>query len=289
MTSSPKTQPTPEPGSLPSNDAFRPHPMNVCVLGHRGMLGTAVARFLKESGHRVQTIANRFSSCAADEFIDAVQAGTPDWCVNCIGIAPRQELKLELLTDTNSELPAALSRELPTECGLIHASTDGVFRPDRADRRCDEPTDATDNYGLSKRRAEDALSRPNDFIIRSSLVGIDPPGRPDNLLSWFLGASGDDVSGFANQMWNGITTLQWARFAAELIERRASPPGRILQPAVLPPVSKFDLLNLFGEVWEHPRAVNAAEAPASVTRTLKPNIETPPLREQLLRLKSWTY
>ena len=131
--------------------------------------------------------------------------------------------------ETNGELPAALSRSLPESCGLIHPSTDGVFSASGAHRAFDETPDASDAYGKSKQRAESALSRPNDMVIRCSIIGLDPPGKSRSLLSWFLNAEGA-IEGYSNQMWNGITSLQWARIADGIIDGRRLESPRPIQP-----------------------------------------------------------
>lgn len=264
-----------------------PPSIKVVVLGHRGMLGRTVAKFLSESGREVLTVPGRCSPKSPDPFVEEVVSLNADWCVNGIGLAPRGGVSADDLMAINGELPAALSRALPATCGLIHPSTDGVFAPDRANRAFDEAPDATDDYGRSKRRAELALARDNDFTIRCSIIGPDAPGQTRNLLSWFLNAKGA-VNGFSNHMWNGITSLQWARIADDIIEGGRISSPRPIQPAAEPALSKRDLLRLIAEIWERPTAVNSIEAPAVVARTLAPNIETPQLAEQLRDLRIWT-
>lgn len=260
--------------------------MKVTVLGHRGMLGHTVARCLEESGRDVLTVSGRFSPESPALFLDEVVSMDPDWCVNCIGLAPRGGVSADELMAINGELPAALSRALPNTCGMIHPSTDGVFSPDGANRAFDEAPDATDDYGKSKRRAELALNRDNDFVIRCSIIGPDAPGQTRNLLSWFLNAEGA-VDGFANHMWNGITSLEWARIANDIIDGGHVTSSRPIQPATQPATSKRDLLRLIADVWELPKVVNSIESPAAVARTLVPNIETPQLATQLRELKKW--
>jgi dTDP-4-dehydrorhamnose reductase len=261
--------------------------MKVCVLGHRGMLGHTVARFLAESGRDILTVSNRYSPEAPEPFLDEVVSLNPDWCVNAIGLAPRGDVSAESLMAINGDLPAALSSALPTSCGLIHPSTDGVFSPQGVNRSFDEIPDATDDYGVSKQQAEAALNRENDFVIRCSIIGPDPPGPPRNLLSWFLNAEGS-VDGYSNHLWNGITTLQSARLASDILAGRHATSPRPLQPASQPAISKCDLLRLIAEIWGSSTVVNSVEASTVIARTLAPNIETPPLSQQLRELRDWS-
>jgi dTDP-4-dehydrorhamnose reductase len=262
--------------------------MKVCVLGHRGMLGHTVAEFLVESGREVVTIPGRFSAEFPARFTDEIAALKPDWCINCIGIAPRGNVSIDELSGINRELPSALSRTLPKTCGLIHPSTDGVFSPHGSDRSFDEDPDATDDYGNSKRQVETASIRENDFVIRCSIIGLDLPGKSRNLLSWFLKTEGQ-VDGYSNHMWNGITALQWARIANDILSDRHNASPRPLQPATQPAISKEALLNLIAEIWNRPTIVHSVKAPTDISRTLAPNIETPQLSRQLIELKEWSH
>ena len=260
--------------------------MKILVLGHEGMLGGAVARQFRDSGFDVLTTPQRYSLKSEKEYMDSLTSLGPDCCVNCIGATPRNGVSEERLTEVNGALPAALSFGLPNNCSLIHASTDGVFRPDKPVRVFDEQPDATDAYGRSKPQAESALTRPNDHIIRCSVVGPESRAPARNLLSWFL-SSTESIGGYTNHAWNGITTLQWARFAVDIARDGSLVPGRILQPAT-EPISKHEVVRMFNDIWEHRREVNAVEAPDTIVRTLQPNAHTPSLRDQLIELKSWS-
>ena len=91
----------------------------------------------------------------------------------------------------------------------MHASSDGVFRPDVGDRNAVEPGDATDDYGASKCAGERAVLDAGGLVIRCSIVGPEVL-EPQSLLGWLLRQEGE-IRGFTNHLWNGITTLEWAR------------------------------------------------------------------------------
>ena len=262
--------------------------IRVCVLGHRGMLGHVVTRFLREAGCHVVTIENRFGVGSADEggeWLDAVVGAAADWYVNCIGVRPGGGVSERQLDRVNHQLPSLCSRYLPEGSGFIHASSDGVFSPLSGPCAWDRPRDAVDPYGRSKTRAEMSLGRDNDFIIRCSIVG---PERSTSrsLLAWLAQQSGP-VDGFTNQSWNGITTLAWAKICSEIIQGNQLGEGRILQPASTPTVSKGELLALLTEIWGLSTAVNLVEGAVEVTRFLLPNLPSVPLRDQLAELRLW--
>ena len=129
------------------------------------------------------------------------------------------------------------------------------------------------------------MSGPNRWIIRTSIVGPELKPKP-YLLQWFLSQKGS-VQGYVNQSWNGITSLEWARWCYRLIRQEVNLPDRILQPGIQPPLSKYELLKLVADIWNHPAAVQRVAAPAVIGRTLVPNVPSLPLVEQLRELKDW--
>jgi dTDP-4-dehydrorhamnose reductase len=125
----------------------------------------------------------------------------------------------------------------------------------------------------------------NHYIIRCSILGIEL-GTTYSLLSWFL-AQKESVNGYVNHYWNGITTLQWAKVCNEIIHKNTNTNYHLFQPGILPPLTKHELLIMFGQIWEHNLDIKAIVAETPVVRTLVPNIDTPSLIEQLRELKVW--
>ncbi|MDA7633679.1 sugar nucleotide-binding protein [bacterium] len=258
----------------------------VCVLGHRGMLGHVVARFLEESGFEVLTLSERYCDGPhADRFVDSINDLEVDWCVNCIGVRAGDEISDDCVDRINHQLPALCSSRLRTDCGLIHASSDGVFSPSAGPCDWDRTPDAEDVYGISKRRAERALTRENDLIIRCSIIGPEL-GLPRSLFGWLANQKGS-VDGYSNHCWNGITSLQWAKECVELIRFQRAKGRRIVQPASNPVVTKGELLGQLCEKWAYSLEVCLIKGPVSVTRHLVSNTKARPLATLLAELKAW--
>ena len=236
--------------------------MRVLVLGQRGMLGHVVARYLAEVGHEV------IPGTRYDGMLDL---GDAEAVVNCAGVV-RGTAGLFL---ANALLPLHLATQGRL---LVHPSTDCVFDGARGWYRVDEQPNATDDYGLSKRLGEGCLAFPRVVVLRTSIVG---PGG--GLLGWFLSQSGP-IDGWTDHVWNGITTLAWARLAAAALVGDI-PPG-LHQPTTAETITKYDLLRLFGEVFDHPIEVRPVSA-GFCDRTLVPTIAMPPIRDQLTELRDW--
>ena len=255
----------------------------VCVLGHRGMLGHVVARYLKEQGCDVATISTRFQVGYENEFMDAIIQCEPEWVINCIGQS--KPSSIERLNEVNFHLPDTCAKFLPSSVRLIHASSDAVFVPSKPGRMAMDMPDAEDAYGLSKRNAESALNSDRCFIIRCSIIG---PELATNryLLSWFLSEC-NTVSGYTDHWWNGITTLEWASLCFQAIAGADQASWPVLQPGIWPPMTKYELLQVISEVWARRVSIRPVESFQPVLRTLIPNLESPPLVAQLRRLKHW--
>jgi dTDP-4-dehydrorhamnose reductase len=183
----------------------------------------------------------------------------------------------------NALLPVHLSSLLGGRL-LIHASTDCVFDGRRGRYRADEPTNATDAYGLSKRVGEACVAEPNVVILRTSIVGP-PAGAGRGLLGWFLRQEGP-VEGWTDHRWNGITTLAWAELAARTVEGTGLGPG-LHQPTAPDEVTKEELLQMFGSVFGHRIDIKQVTTAQACDRTLVPTVAMPPLRDQLIALRAW--
>jgi|JFJP01.1.fsa_nt_gi dTDP-4-dehydrorhamnose reductase len=259
--------------------------MRVCVLGHRGMLGHVVARYLISQGCKVVTISERFIPSCPNSFLDEIKKNQPDWCVNCIFLPPKKAHSPQELFEINAFLPELLATQLPPSIAIIQPSTDGVFTPLLPNRLATDTPDASDDYGLSKCHAESVMKGHNHYIIRCSILGIEL-GTTYSLLSWFL-AQKESVNGYVNHYWNGITTLQWAKVCSQIIYKNNTTNYQLFQPGILPTLTKYELLIMFSQIWDHNLDIKAILAETPVVRTLVPNIDTPSLIEQLRELKVW--
>lgn len=259
--------------------------MKVFVLGHRGMLGHVVARFLSEQGMQVMNSEHRYKGGPADPLIEAVKNSGANWVINATGIYSSNECDRAEMRLVNSQLPAHLKCSLRLEQRMIHASTDGVFSGKEGNYAIDDPRDATDDYGFSKILGE-AIAEPDKAIVlRTSIIG--PGGsRGGGLINWLLKQSGR-VNGFTNHYWNGITTLEWSKVCHELIAGALPQTHSILQPTCAEPVSKLQVIESILDVWKVPVEVCPAEAPHGVNRTLVPQPKRGPLLEQLREMKAW--
>lgn len=257
--------------------------MTVLVLGHTGMLGHVLARYLRERGYRVRTTDARYHGGPDDPLIAEVRHGGDDWVVNATG-AFGGGAGVDQLTLINTMLPIHLVSALTPAQRLVHASTDAVFSGRTGWYAADAPRDAQDAYGFSKMLGEVAAAPGRAYAVRTSIIG--PAGASGGgLLQWVLQQRGS-CRGFTNQFWNGITTLEWAKVCGEVMTGKHG-TGGVVQVGTAERSSKLEVVRAIAEAFQHDLQVLPAEAPVAVDRTLRPDSVRPPLRDQLLELRSW--
>jgi dTDP-4-dehydrorhamnose reductase len=231
----------------------------VFVLGHRGMLGHMVTRFLQAQGCEVMTCPFRYAGLPQDPLLTAVRESGCGWVINAIGLIKQKSSNEGHLFLLNSILPIHLMQELGPNQRLIHASTDCVFSGGRGWYAANDFKDAEDVYGLSKALGEQVVLHPRALVMRVSIIGPEL-GSGIGLLGWFLQQHGM-IHGYTNHFWNGITTLEWAKAACEVIQGHAPRNHGLVQLGVSEPVSKHELLLLFKEIWSQNVTIEPAAPP----------------------------
>jgi len=232
----------------------------ILILGHTGMLGHMVLKYLGDKGKCVTT-SHRFPS---QEFKDFVSQFDGDYIINCIGSIPQRTNQF----DINYELPKWLSEN--ANCRVIHPGTD-----------CEMDNDP---YGTSKKKASDyiKLNSKNTKIIKTSIIGPEL-NSSKSLLNWFLNSTGE-VKGYKNAMWSGITTLEWAKICLEIIYLWDDfEIENVVQGTCL---SKYDLLCLIKDIYKKDIVVIPYENPP-INKCLAGTILTNHIEHQLLELKKF--
>ena len=236
---------------------------NVLILGCNGMLGNMVRRVLskdKQIKVRCTYRKEKYNSFKLDinngladlNKIFEDQQGF-DYVINCIGILNNninknnpQSVKEAILV--NSIFPNNLATLADNyKAKVIHISTDGVFSKD--DKLCFESSlrNCPDIYGKTKSLGE--VISPNFINLRCSIIGPNSHLQK-GLLEWFLSQPKKaGVNGYTDQMWNGVTTLQFANLCRILIVnnnfdvvRNEAPTHHFCPNEV---VTKYKLLQLF--------------------------------------------
>jgi len=270
--------------------------VKVAILGSTGMLGNAVgAHFMaQEKYDTVLTYRNREISYGANKIW--FDAGTTrlldlprvDYIINCIGV-----IKPFIEKDRGKSiyLNAVFPYELASHCKkhdirLIHITTDCVFSGTKGAYIETDDHDCVDFYGKTK-----SLGEPSDecMVLRTSIVG-EEIHKDASLISWVKSMRGREISGFVNHQWNGVTTKQYAKICARIIDESLYREG--LFHIGSESVSKYELVSAISDRFELDTLVNPVEAPNAIDRTLSSNEDLsllimndlPTIREQIFDL-----
>lgn len=266
-------------------------PVRVLVLGAGGMLGSMVAAALGAREELDVVATRRDGERAFDAGRDDVAAlldeVEPAWVVNAIGILssridPADEASVQRAHDVNAHFPLRLAAAAAARgARVVHPATDGVFSGRQGPYDEAAPHDAADVYGRSKSAGE----APGEHVVnlRCSIVGPEPGGvaggraalapaagaPPRSLLEWLLAQPrGARVPGYADQRWNGITTLHFARLCAAIVLATQPPSGTVhVVPADA--VTKAELLALLARAYgRDDLTIVPGASPAPADRTL---------------------
>lgn len=260
----------------------------VTILGGTGMLGAMLVRVLAAElpQWRVRATAragvepepitgvewSTFDAESDDEAQWAAVLRDTRWLINAVGV-----IKPYIHDDNAAETARAVrvnalfphrlaERTAGGGTGVIQIATDCVYSGARGGYGETDGHDALDVYGKSKSLGE--VPAPHFLHLRCSIIGPER-SRHLSLLDWFRGQpAGIGLNGFANHLWNGVTTLHFARVCAGLLQTAEPVMGRRhLLPADR--VSKDELLRIFAREFSRPDLrVTTANAAVAVDRTL---------------------
>ena len=232
----------------------------ILVIGSTGMLGSAVTHYLTSTQNTlIESNTSGISlisknSCikfdiatnSAEDFIGSISMPI-DYIINCSGVIKHKIYEQDLASLDNAR---RINTDFPKELALsgikksiriIQIATDCVYSG--SDGPYDENSlhDALDVYGVTKSEGE-YLSN-NMMILRCSVIGREVNSHVE-FMDWILGQStGAKLNGFSNHLWNGITTLHFAKIVLGIISANSFRSGK---HHVLPSdsASKFQMIDM---------------------------------------------
>ncbi len=247
----------------------------ILVLGASGMLGHTLLRYLQQRS--IPCIGTVRSESARSHLPSALQAKTqvvgnlmddrvlaslftstcPSVVINCVGVVKQVAEAHDPLAilPANALLPHRLARQCAASgARLIHIGTDCVFTGAQGMYSENDPPDARDLYGLSKALGE--VSETHALTLRTSIIGPEIGNMPHGLLCWFLSQQGT-VRGFSRAIFSGLPTVELARLIVEFVLPRPRLHG--IYHVAAEPINKFELLELFAQIYNSPIAIHRDE------------------------------
>jgi len=233
---------------------------SILVIGSTGMLGSAVTKYLTSSHHEViesNTSGNPLvlsNSCvkfdisrnSAEDLLKLVP-GEIDYMINCSGVIKHKIIdnNLKSIADAkriNSDFPAELAiAGNAKSIRIIQIATDCVYSGSFGLNNEESAHDATDIYGVTKSKGE--VTMDNVMILRCSVIGKEFNSHIE-FMDWIIyQPKNAKLSGFSNHLWNGITTLHFAKIVLGVISANSFKPGK---HHVLPSdsASKFEMIKM---------------------------------------------
>jgi dTDP-4-dehydrorhamnose reductase len=239
--------------------------MKILILGHNGMLGHMVKKYLTKFDNNILTTELRWPN---DNFKDFIKSFNGDFIINCIGAIHQRKNSF----DVNWELPIFL--DFYSSAKIIHPGTD-----------CEIDTD---NYGVSKKIAKDFILK-NGKRTKSITTSIIGPELNTNssLMNWFLNQKpNSEICCYNQYFWNGNTTLTWSQWCYKIINNWNS--YDIDTTLVSETISKKEILDSLNEVFNKKIIINNCNT-IIANKCLHGNIKTKHIHEQILELKTFYY
>lgn len=269
----------------------------ILLFGATGMAGHVVYYYLRETGeyditnvvYRTKLTEDSIVVDVTDRDVVArvIDAVRPEIIINCIGVligGSKEHPDNAILI--NAYFPHLL-KKLSDNVGakLIHISTDCVFSGKKGNYTENDFRDADDVYGRSKALGE--IVNDKDLTIRTSIIGPELKQNGEGLFHWFMHQRGL-INGYKMAIWGGVTTLELAKAIEQAILQKKT---GLIQLSNGIGISKYDLLNLFKELWGRndleifPYDANGINK--SIAKSELFNYEVPDYRQMLVLQKEW--
>ncbi|MGC4375448.1 SDR family oxidoreductase [Fictibacillus sp. Mic-4] len=270
--------------------------MKLLLLGGGGMAGHVIAGYLKKhtdddiyvtSRDKKQHNHIHLDATDFNELKEIITNIQPDFVINCIGVLNEfAAIRKREAIILNSLLPHELVRLLDSYGGkLIHISTDCVFSGSKGNYPESSEPDGITVYARTKALGE--VKEGSHLTIRTSIIG---PELKDGigLFHWFMNQKGE-IRGFTKVYWNGVTTLELAKFITYAFKQELTGLYHLTAPEK---VSKYELLKIIQDVFQKEDVVIKPHSELFLDRTLLNtrediNYKVPSYKKMLQELKAW--
>lgn len=263
----------------------------IAILGVGGMLGSMVLDVFAKSGNYkiIATVRNlreatKFKKYENVRFqvldvefadLDMLKKALKgaQWIINCIGIIKPyihddNAVEVERAVRINTLFPHTLAKSAKEiNASVIQIATDCVYSGNRGDYLEDDLHDPLDVYGKTKSLGE--VYYDNFYNLRCSIIGPEISGH-FSLLDWFLTQPKNaKLSGYKNHLWNGVTTLHFAKVCQGVIEKKVT-FDHLQHFVPADKISKADMLKVFAKEFNRlDIKITPVDTPIAVERTLE--------------------
>ena len=227
----------------------------ILILGSDGMLGQEFSFlaltnpnnffFTTRSGRDIFGNSCFKFDCETDNLDFLLSSVKPEYVINCIGLVKQKidEISAETFQkaiEVNAFFPKILG-QLANKYNykVIQIATDCVFNGEDGNYIESDLHTANDIYGITKSLGE--VVSPHFLNLRVSIIGKAIKSK-HSILNWLLIQKQNSlIKGYSNHIWNGITSLAFAKICIGIIKNDSFRSG-IFHIVPGDKLSKYDLL-----------------------------------------------
>ena len=256
--------------------------MNIYIFGANGMLGNYVKNYFNIINNKQFNIIpftrNEYN---LDDLriLDNLKFNKDDIIINCVGAIPQRTNDFYKI---NTVFPILLSHICDKyQAKMIHITTDYVFSGKDGNYNELSNHDSDSDYGKSKSLSELC----NATIIRASIIGEELYNKK-SLLEWVKNNRGNEINGYINHYWNGVTCLELSKIIYKIIEKQLFWLGvrNVFSPRN---ISKYELVCIINNIYSCNIKINKfkTESFDKTLTTIYPLMfEIPDIEEQIKEL-----
>ena len=248
--------------------------MKVLIVGSNGMAGHVIKKYLISQGYIVQTLARNNADYGLDientvitkSFFNESKNDF-DFIINCIGLLVKDSIdRPDRAAIINSWLPHCIENEIKdSKTKLIHLSTDCVFDGKQGNYIETDLHTETNSYGKSKSFGE--INNSKDITFRMSIIGPELKKNGTGLFNFIYNNINEELQGWDNAWWNGITTLQLAKCIDQYIQNPTITGIYHLVDNNVK-INKYDLLCKINSVFNLNKTIIRTQGPKPVNKIL---------------------
>ncbi len=248
--------------------------MKILVVGSNGMAGHIITKYLRGQGYGVETAAKSNALFRIDvedthvvkRFLHEIR-NDYTYIINCIGLLVKDSNdRPDRAAIINSWFPHAIENAIQeSKTRLIHLSTDCVFDGKKGDYIETDTHTEMNAYGSSKSLGE--VNNNKDITFRMSIIGTEIKDNGTGLLNWVIKNKENELPGWENAWWNGITTLQLAKCIEQYInDPQISGVYHLVNNDNK--INKYELLCKINEVFDLKKNIIRTQGPKPVNKIL---------------------
>jgi dTDP-4-dehydrorhamnose reductase len=272
--------------------------MKILVIGSNGMAGHVIVKYLKNQKFNITTMARLNADICLDvenknqlDNFFTSNGLAYDFVINCIGLLVSDSINNpHRAIYVNSFFPHYLeSQYLKTSTKILHLSTDCVFDGTKGNYIETDTHTEKNFYGRSKSLGE--INNDKDITFRMSIIGPELKSSGTGLLHWALNNPSNELQGWENALWNGVTTLQLAK-CIEVYLNNPLITGvyHLVNNDVS--INKYELLCKINEIYNLNKLVIKSVGPKNINKILVDtrqlvNFNIPNYNTQLRELKEF--